>query len=393
MVFWRKKKNQKEQEQDEQDDRLLHHPGEPQIELPTEYEAELDDEIKHELQKSESEIIETLQQTPIVKLSDTAKAEEKEEFADDSAQVGWLFRLTGGLSKSSTKLTRGIADAITKKKLDQETLDNLEDILIEADLGPQTAAKIIENFSKDRFGQDVDENDINEALAAQMTEILKPVAKPLIITKPESGPYVILVCGVNGAGKTTSIGKLASQLHHGQGLKVAMAAGDTFRAAAVEQLSEWAARTDSLFISKDIGADSASVAYELYEKAVQEDVDVLLIDTAGRLQNKKNLMAELEKIVRVLKKKNETLPHATILVLDATTGQNAYSQLETFKDMVNITGLIVTKLDGSAKGGVLIGLADRFGVPVHAIGVGESVEDMQAFSAEGYAKSLTGLSS
>jgi fused signal recognition particle receptor len=201
---------------------------------------------------------------------------------------------------------------------------------------------------------------------------------------------VVLVAGVNGTGKTTTIGKLAAKLRN-QGKRVTLAAGDTFRAAAVEQLQEWSKRTGTLFYGKDIGSDAAAVAFEAYEEAKKQNADVLLIDTAGRLQNKSNLMAELEKIVRVLKKQDQSLPHTTLLVLDATTGQNAFSQVEIFKSMVNVTGLIVTKLDGSAKGGVLVGLADQFGVPVHAIGIGEKAEDMQPFSAREYANSLMGL--
>jgi len=279
-----------------------------------------------------------------------------------------------------------------KKKLDQDALDDLEDALIEADLGPSTAAKIVEDFSKDRFGKDISEEEIREALAESMTTILEPVAKPLEIKKPQNGPYVILVCGVNGAGKTTSIGKLAYKLHYEDGLNVMMAAGDPFRAAAVEQLQEWSKRVGCECHTKDVGADAASLAYEAYEKAKTANVDVLLVDTAGRLQNKKNLMEELQKIIRVLKKQNADLPHATLLVLDATTGQNALSQVQTFKEMVDVNGLIITKLDGSAKGGILVALADQFGVPVHKIGVGEGIKDMQRFSARDYARSLMGLS-
>ncbi|HQX27836.1 MAG TPA: signal recognition particle-docking protein FtsY, partial [Alphaproteobacteria bacterium] len=256
--------------------------------------------------------------------------------------------------------------------------------------GPKTAAKVIREFSQKRFGDDAGEREIRTALAETMAETLDPVAKPLKIEKPANGPFVILVCGVNGVGKTTTIGKFAQRLKN-EGYKIMVAAGDTFRAAAVEQLKEWASRTNSGFYSKDVGADAASVAFESYEKAKKENIDVLLIDTAGRLHNKQNLMAELEKIVRVLKKQDENLPHATLLVLDATTGQNAFAQLETFKSMVNVTGLIVTKLDGSARGGVLVGLADQFGVPVHAIGIGEQAGDMQPFSARDYARSLMGL--
>lgn len=391
MVFWRKKKNAAEQEQAEKDDNLLHPANEPELEPSTDYDAEMDEETKHELEETESEIIEELEITPTPEHTPVQDAQDEEDFEDHSNEGGWLSRLTTGLSKSTNKITTGIADVITKKKLDQDALDALEDALIEADLGPKTAAKIIEEFSKDRFGKDISEVEIREALAETIANILKPVAKPLEIKKPEQGPYVILMAGVNGAGKTTTIGKLAQQFTQKDRLKVMMAAGDTFRAAATEQLEIWSRRVGCKLIAKDVGADAAAVAFEAYEQAKAENCDVLLIDTAGRLQNKANLMEELAKIVRVLKKNDENIPHSTILVLDSTTGQNAFSQLETFKEMVNVSGLIVTKLDGSAKGGVLVGLADQFGVPVHAIGVGEGIEDMQPFCAVEYAKSLMGV--
>ncbi|MCK5384163.1 MAG: signal recognition particle-docking protein FtsY [Alphaproteobacteria bacterium] len=312
---------------------------------------------------------------------------------DHSSEGGWFSRMAKGLGKTANKLSKGLTDIITKSKLDQDMLDELEEVLIAADLGPKTAAKVIEEFSKDRFGKDISEEEIREALADVMADILAPVAFPLKINKPEKGPYVILTCGVNGAGKTTTTGKMAKQYTEELGLSVIIAAADTFRAAAVDQLAVWAKRGGAKIYFKDVGADSASVAFEAYERAVEENTDVLVIDTAGRLQNKKNLMEELKKIVRVLKKKDENLPHSVLLVLDSTTGQNAYSQVETFKKMVDVTGLVVTKLDGSAKGGVLIGLADQFGVPVHAIGVGETVDDLRPFNARDYARSLMGLDS
>jgi fused signal recognition particle receptor len=302
---------------------------------------------------------------------------------------GWLTRMTSGLSKSTSKITQGLADFVTKRKLDDEALEELEEMLINADLGPHTAAAIISEFSKTRFGKEADDHEIRAALADIMAAMLAPVAKPLEITS--ENPYVLLVCGVNGAGKTTTIGKIAYKLIKQDGHKVMIAAGDTFRAAAVEQLHEWAKRSGAMFHAKDTGADAASVAFEAYTQAKSQGANVLIIDTAGRLQNKKGLMEELQKIIRVLKKQDETIPHATLLVLDATTGQNAFSQVETFKEMMNVTGLIVTKLDGSAKGGVLIGLANQFGLPVHAIGVGESIDDLQTFDATQYAKSLMGI--
>ncbi|MEM6781648.1 MAG: signal recognition particle-docking protein FtsY, partial [Pseudomonadota bacterium] len=267
----------------------------------------------------------------------------------------------------------------------------LEELLITADLGPATAARIVNDFAQDKFDKDIDPEDVKVALAESVAEILTPVAKPLVIQKPDNGPFTILVCGVNGVGKTTTIGKLAQIYKQQSGLNVMLAAGDTFRAAAVEQLGIWAERTGSDFYSKELDSDAAAVAYEAYQQAKEKGADVLMIDTAGRLQNKSNLMEELAKIVRVLKKQDENLPHAVLLVLDATTGQNAHSQVQTFKDMVDVTGLIVTKLDGSARGGVVVSLAEQFGLPIHAIGVGERVQDLSPFNAEEFAKALIGL--
>jgi len=270
-------------------------------------------------------------------------------------------------------------------------LDNLEELLITADLGPKTAMKVVEDFGKDRFGKDISEDEVKEALAESVSAILDPVAQKMDFSKVDDGPFVVLVCGVNGVGKTTTIGKIAHELHHKDNKKIMLAAGDTFRAAAVEQLEIWAQRSSASFAKKDVGADAAALAYEAYEKAKAENVDVLLIDTAGRLHNKANLMAELEKIIRVLKKQNENLPHAVLLVLDATTGQNAHEQVRVFRDMVNVSGLVVTKLDGSAKGGVVVSLADSFGVPIHLIGVGEQIGDLHPFRAQDFARSLVGL--
>ncbi|MGH1398978.1 MAG: signal recognition particle-docking protein FtsY [Alphaproteobacteria bacterium] len=389
MMFWRKKKNQKAAEEEARDEALLHPKGEPQIEPSTDYEPEIDPDTQHKLEETETEIIDDLDMTPTPEHDLSDDAAEEEELSDHSDEGGWLSRLTSGLSKSTNKITQGITDVITKKKLDQETLDALEDVLIEADLGPHTAAKVIEEFSKDRFGKDISEEETREALAAVIADILTPVAKPLEISKTD-GPFVILMTGVNGVGKTTTIGKLANQ-YKAQGKSIMLAAGDTFRAAATEQLQIWADRTGGKLIAKDLGADAAAVAFEAYSQAKEQGADILLIDTAGRLQNKANLMEELAKIVRVLKKQDENVPHATLLVLDSTTGQNAFSQLEAFKDMVDVSGLIVTKLDGSAKGGVLVGLADQFETPVHAIGIGEGIDDLQPFDPKHYAKSLMGL--
>ncbi len=390
MVFWRKKKNVTEAEVEEQEQDLMHPKGEPDIEPSTDYEADLShDSIQSELKESDSDVIDELDITPVP--ADNSYSEEDNPDDDHSEEGGWFSRLTKGLGKSTNKITQGLSDIITKSKLDQDSLDALEDVLVAADLGPKTAALVIEEFSKDRFGKDISEDEIREALSDTMSHILEPVAQPLNIERPVDGPYVLLVCGVNGAGKTTTIGKFTQQLKKEKGYSVMIAAADTFRAAAIEQLATWAKRSGAELFTKDVGADAASVAYEAYEKAKADGTDVLIIDTAGRLQNKANLMEELAKIIRVLKKKDEVIPHSTVLVLDSTTGQNAYSQVEIFKEMVNVTGLIVTKLDGSAKGGVLIGLADQYKLPVHAIGVGESIDDLRSFKAVDYARSLMGL--
>lgn len=305
--------------------------------------------------------------------------------------MSWLARLKSGLGRSSDKISEGISGIFTKKKLDQETLDQLEELLITADLGPATAARLVEEFAQGRFGKDISEEEVKHALAEQIAAMLAPYAVPLKIA-PDKKPFVILVAGVNGVGKTTTIGKLA-QHYRGQGLSVMMVAGDTFRAAATSQLQIWGERTGAEVIAGEPNGDAASLAYQALEKARASKTDMLLIDTAGRLHNKSDLMQELAKIVRVLKKLDPSAPHATLLVLDATTGQNAHAQVETFRKLTQITGLIVTKLDGSAKGGVLVALADRFKLPIHAIGVGEGAEDFQLFKAVDFANSLMGLES
>jgi fused signal recognition particle receptor len=388
MVFWRKKKNQAAQERDHHDNRLLHHKNDPDLEPPTEYDAEMDEHTKARLQKSEEDIIDELDLTPTPEHTPESDKIEAEELGDHTQEGGWFSRLTKGLSKSSNKISQSIGDVFTKRKLDQEALEDLEELLIVADMGPKTAAKLVEDFSQNRFDKEVDGKEIRRALAGQISEILKPVAKPLDIEALEKKPFVMLVCGVNGAGKTTTIGKLAHDYHMKQHKKVMIAAGDTFRAAAVEQLEVWAKRAHVPLFKKDVGADSAAVAYEALEKAKEDGVDLLMIDTAGRLQNKKNLMEELSKMIRVIKKKDESAPHAVVLVLDSTTGQNAHSQIQNFKDVVDITGLVVTKLDGSAKGGVVVSLAEEFGLPIHAVGVGEKIEDLSPFSAEDFAQAL-----
>ena len=301
----------------------------------------------------------------------------------------WLDRLRAGLSKSTDKLTDGIAGIFRKRKLDDAALEELEEILITADLGPATAAKLTANLAATRFDKEVTDEEVRGALAEDIAAILEPVATPLAIDAARK-PHVVLVVGVNGSGKTTTIGKLA-QRYRGQGLDIVLAAGDTFRAAAVEQLKIWGERAGCPVIAGKPGGDAAGLAYDALEQARTRGADLLLIDTAGRLQNKADLMAGLEKISRVLKKLDEAAPHDCVLVLDATVGQNAHSQVEIFRDIVAVSGLVVTKLDGSAKGGVLVALAEKFALPVHAIGVGEGAEDLRPFDAEIYARDLMGL--
>jgi fused signal recognition particle receptor len=308
---------------------------------------------------------------------------------DEASSGGWLSRLRAGLSRTSQRLTDGITDALTKRRLDAETIQKLEEALISADIGVATAAKLTAKLAEDRFDKEISNEEVRTALADDIAEILRPVAVPLAID-PARKPHVILVAGVNGSGKTTTIGKLARMLRD-EGKSVMLAAGDTFRAAAIEQIQIWGERTGSTVIAGKQGADAAGLAFEAIEAARREGVDVLMIDTAGRLQNRTDLMSELQKILRVIRKLDETAPHDCLLVLDATVGQNAHSQVETFKEMTEITGLILTKLDGSAHGGVLVALAERFGLPVHAVGVGEGVDDLRPFDAEMFARNLMGL--
>ena len=304
---------------------------------------------------------------------------------------GWLQRLKSGLSRSSGKIGDGITGIFTKRKLDEAALEELEELLITADLGVATAAKLTANLARNKFHKDVSPEEVRRALADDIAGLLAPVARPLELD-PAKKPNVVLVVGVNGSGKTTTIGKLAS-LYRGQGLQVMIAAGDTFRAAAIEQLQIWGERAGCPVVAKAPGADAAGLAYEALERARGEASDLLLIDTAGRLHNKADLMAELIKILRVLRKLDPSAPHACLLVLDATIGQNAHAQVETFKALVEVSGLVVTKLDGSARGGVLVALAERFGLPVHAIGIGEQAEDLRPFAAPDFARSLMGLDS
>ncbi|PPJ45077.1 signal recognition particle-docking protein FtsY [Rhizobium sp. KAs_5_22] len=306
-----------------------------------------------------------------------------------AVKLSWFQRLRQGLARTSSQLTGQIAALFTKRKLDEDTLEELEDLLIQADLGVETAMRVTGTLSSERYGKDVTGEDVSRIMAAEITKVLKPVAKPLALDLSHK-PHVILVVGVNGTGKTTTIGKLAAKLS-GSGLKVMLAAGDTFRAAAIEQLKIWADRTGSTFLGTKLGADAAGLAYDAFEKARADKADVLIIDTAGRLQNKTELMAELEKIVRVLGKLDPDAPHTVLQTLDATTGQNAMNQVEIFRNIAGVNGLIMTKLDGTARGGILVAIAAKHKLPVYFIGVGEGIDDLEPFEAEDFANAIAGL--
>ena len=299
---------------------------------------------------------------------------------------GWLSKLGLGLKKSSQKISGGISDIFTKRKVDAETLENLEELLISADMGVKASMRVIKEFSQRKLDKELSEEEIREELALDIAKILHSCELPLCIDNTKN-PFVILMVGVNGAGKTTSIGKLASKLIR-QGKKVSFIAGDTFRAAAVEQLKVWGERNQVRVFAKETGADASGVVFDGLKEALVQGDDVVFIDTAGRLQNKKGLMEELQKVVRVIKKIIPDAPHSTLLTIDATTGQNALAQVVAFKEMVDVNGLIVTKLDGSSKGGLLVAIAEETLTPIHYIGVGEGIEDMDVFGADDFAKNL-----
>lgn len=312
-----------------------------------------------------------------------------ETLSDEPAKKGWLSRLTGGLKRSSNTITQGVVSLVTKKKLDGEALEELEDILIQADLGVDTAMAITTRLEDERFGKEVSEEEIKQVLADEVAKVLEPVAQPLRVA-PSRKPHVILMVGVNGAGKTTTIGKLASKIS-ALGMKPMLAAGDTFRAAAIEQLKVWGERTGAPVITRPQGSDAAGLAFDALTEAKENGTDVLLIDTAGRLQNRTELMAELEKVIRVIKKIDPEAPHDVLLTLDATTGQNALNQVEVFGKTAGVTGLVMTKLDGTAKGGILVAIAKKYQIPVHLIGVGEAVDDLEAFDPTSFARAIAGL--
>ena len=314
--------------------------------------------------------------------------EEPGPSPEEPTRMGWFARLAGGLKRSSDQLTGSIADVFTKKKLDAATLDELEDVLIQADLGVETALAITGTLRREKFNRDVSSDDVRAVLAAEVENVLGPVALPLVIDGTKK-PFIILMIGVNGSGKTTTIGKL-SQKFAAEGKSVLLAAGDTFRAAAIEQLQIWGQRTNAPVVSGPAGADASGLAFDAVTRAKAEAHDVLIIDTAGRLQNRDELMSELEKIIRVIKKVDPTAPHATLLTLDATTGQNALRQVEIFGRRAGVTGLVMTKLDGTARGGILVAIAKKFGMPVHFIGVGEGVDDLEPFLAADFAQAIAG---
>jgi fused signal recognition particle receptor len=315
-----------------------------------------------------------------------AIAEDEPPSEEPPKKAGWFQRLKQGLAKTSARLSQDIAGLFTKRKLDAETLEELEDLLIQADLGVEMASRITTALAKGRHNKEISPDEVRAVLAAEVEGALAPVATPLQV-EPGDRPHVILVVGVNGTGKTTTIGKLAHRFAN-EGRSVMMAAGDTFRAAAIDQLKIWGHRTGAEVVARNVGADAAGLAFDALTQAREKKCEVLLIDTAGRLQNKQALMNELEKVIRVLRKIDPRAPHQVLLVLDATTGQNALSQVEAFKDKAGVTGLIMTKLDGTARGGILVAISAKFGLPVHAIGVGEGVEDLSAFDAGEFARAI-----
>jgi fused signal recognition particle receptor len=300
----------------------------------------------------------------------------------------WWQRLSGGLKRTSASIGGAVSDLVAKRRLDQTMLDEIEEVLIRADLGVESAARIAAAVGEGRYDKSITADEVKAVVAAEVEKVLTPVAKPLLIGAGK--PFVALVVGVNGSGKTTTIGKLAAKFR-AEGRSVMLAAGDTFRAAAIDQLNIWGGRSGASVIARAPGADAAGLVFDALTQARGEEVDVLLVDTAGRLQNKAVLMDELQKIVRVMKKVDPAVPHAVLLVLDATVGQNALSQVEVFRDIAGVTGLVMTKLDGTARGGILVAIAAKYGLPVHFIGVGESIDDLAPFSAKDFARAIAGI--
>lgn len=335
-----------------------------------------------ELQTPEEPVTQKLVEAPVEALTRLTASPLQDK-------LSWWQKMRSGLARTSGALSSGVTGIFTKRKLNAAMLEELEDTLIQADLGLSASARLTQAVGKGRYDKEISPHDVKAILAQEITELLTPFTKPLTIDAGKK-PFVILMAGVNGAGKTTTIGKLAAKFQL-QNLKVMLAAGDTFRAAAVEQLKVWGQRSGVEVVSHAQGADAAGLAFEALQKARDNGVDVLMIDTAGRLQNKTGLMAELEKIIRVIKKLDDSAPHASLLVLDATVGQNGISQVELFQKSAAINGLIMTKLDGTARGGILVAVADKFKLPIHYIGVGEGIDDLEPFEAEDFAKALVGI--
>ena len=307
----------------------------------------------------------------------------------ETPKLSWWRRLSSGLKRTSSSLGSAVADLVTKRKLDRAMLDDIEDVLLRADLGTEVAARVAAAVGEGRYDKAISADEVKTVVATEVEKVLAKVAQPLAIDAATK-PFVILVVGVNGSGKTTTIGKLASRLRT-EGRKVMLAAGDTFRAAAVEQLKIWGERTGAPVVARPHGSDAAGLAFDALSQAKADGIDVLLVDTAGRLQNKTELMSELEKVVRVMRKVDASAPHAVLLVLDATVGQNALSQVDIFRKVAGVTGLVMTKLDGTARGGILVALAEKFGLPVHFIGVGEGVDDLAPFTARDFSRAIAGL--
>jgi fused signal recognition particle receptor len=343
-----------------------------------------------ELEKKELPRERPAEDDPLVRQRRQKRA-EADQAAPEQPKRSWFAELRKGLARSSSALSDNLASALAKRKLDEETLDQLEEVLIKADLGVAMAGRIREIVAKGRYERGLSPDAVRAVLAAEVARVLEPLAQPFVPDQA-ARPHVVLVVGVNGTGKTTTIGKLAHHLK-AQGRSVVLAAGETFRAAAIDQLKVWGGRVGAEVVAKEVGADPAGVAYEALARARAEGTDVLLIDTAGRLQNKSDLMAELAKTVRVLKKLDESAPQSVILVLDATTGQNALNQVQIFKEIAGVTSLVVTKLDGTARGGILVAIAERFKLPINAIGIGEGIDDLEPFDAHDFARAIAGAES
>ncbi|WP_208437139.1 signal recognition particle-docking protein FtsY [Bartonella taylorii] len=391
----------------EQETEQVSTPYETDIEEEIEYKSETTKNDQSSLEREKEEQAENQNTTPVkydekipfsephsrkVIVTDIIREKKVEEFSSispvEQKKTAWFGRLKKGLALSSQRLSESIGGLFVKGKLDEETLQELEDILIQADLGVETATRITDTLASSRYEKNLSPDDIHTIVADEIKKVLEPVAVPLELDLSHK-PHVILLVGVNGTGKTTTIGKLAAKLTAG-GLKVMLAAGDTFRAAAIEQLHVWGERTGSPVISTKLGADAASLAFDAYEKAKKANSDVLIIDTAGRLQNKTELMDELAKIIRVLRKHSPQAPHTILQTLDATTGQNALNQVDIFRNIAGVNGLVMTKLDGSARGGILIAIAAKYKLPIYFIGIGENIEDLQPFSASEFAETIAG---